>query len=474
MNGQADIGVWGLGTMGANLALNAAEHGFTVALGNRTAARAVELAAAHAREAFGPRLLPCADAAAFVAALQPPRRVLLMVPAGAAVEESLAALRPHLHGGDIVIDGGNSLWSDTRHRAAELSDQHIEYVGLGVSGGEEGARHGPSMMAGGDLPAFARLRPVLEAIAARTETGPCVALVGPDGAGHFAKMVHNGIEYADMQLIAETSDALRRGAGLSVDELAAVFEDWNRGPLESFLLELAAQVLRRRDERTGRPLVELVLDAAAQKGTGRWTVQAAGELGVAIPTVAAAVDARTLSADRAARQIAAAALAGPAPGAFGGARDGWIDVAQQALHAARVVTWAQGLQLVQAASHAHDWSIEIAELLRIWTGGCILRARMLTPMRVAFLAQPALGNLALAPEFRQVLADGQPAWRALIGAATRTGLPLPAYSASLAWYDTVRAAELPTNLIQAQRDAFGAHGFVRRDDPEGKAVHAAW
>ncbi len=397
-----------------------------------------------------------------------------MVPAGAPVDDSIAALRPHLHGGDIVIDGGNSLWSDTRARQAALAAQHIEYVGMGVSGGEEGARHGPSMMAGGSAPAWARLRPVLEAMAARTATGPCVTLVGPDGAGHFAKMVHNGIEYADMQLIAETADALRRGAGLSTDELAAVFEEWNRGPLESFLIELAAHVLRRRDERTGRPLVDLVLDAAAQKGTGRWTIEAGGELGVALPTIAAAVDARTLSADRAGRQLAAAQLAGPAPGAFGGARAGWIDVTRQALHAARIAAWAQGLQLLQAASHAHDWSLDLAELLRIWTGGCILRARMLTPMRAAFLAQPTLANLALAPEFQRVLAEAQPSWRALVAAGARTGMPLPACAASLAWYDTVRAAELPTYLIQSQRDAFGAHGFVRRDDPSGKPTHVEW
>ena len=472
---KADLGVWGLGTMGGNLALNAAEHGFMVALANRTPARGRELAAANAREPWGARLLPCDDAAAFVDALEPPRRVLLMVPAGAPVDETIAALSPLLHGGDILVDGGNSLWSDTRTRQAALREKHLAFVGMGVSGGEEGARHGPSMMAGGDAPAFARLRPVLEAMAAVTDTGPCVALLGPDGAGHFAKMVHNGIEYADMQLLAETWDVLHRGAGLPAADVARVFAEWNRGPLDSFLLELAARVLARRDERTGRPLVELVSDAAAQKGTGRWTVQAALELGVPVPTIAAAVDARTLSADREGRQAAATKLAGPGgPSPFAGSRDGWIDGARRALHAARVVAWAQGLHLLSAASHAHDWSVDTSEVLRIWTGGCILRARMLTPMRAAFREQPALPNLALAPEFARLLAEAQPAWRAVVAAGVGAGLPLPALSASLAWYDTVRAAELPTNLTQAQRDAFGAHGFVRTDDPEARPTHAAW
>jgi 6-phosphogluconate dehydrogenase len=472
---QADLGVWGLGTMGGNLALNAAEKGFTVALGNRTPARAAELAAKHARQPFGPRLLPCADAAAFIAALEPPRRVLLMVPAGAAVDESIELLAPLLHGGDILVDGGNSLWSDSRTRQAALRERHIAFVGMGVSGGEEGARHGPSMMAGGDLPAWARLQPVLERMAAVTDTGPCVALVGPDGAGHFAKMVHNGIEYADMQLLAETWDVLRRGAGLSTAEVAQLFAEWNRGPLESFLLELAARVLQTRDERSGGPLVEQVSDAAAQKGTGRWTVQAALELGVPVPTIAAAVDARTLSAERAARQQAAALLVGPGGASpFAAGRERWIEAARDALHAGRIAAWAQGLRLLAAASHAHEWSVDLAEVLRIWTGGCILRARMLTPMRAAFREQPLLANLALAPEFAGVLGRAQPAWREVVSAGARAGLPLPALSASLAWYDTVRAAELPTNLIQAQRDAFGAHGFVRRDDPAGRPTHASW
>jgi 6-phosphogluconate dehydrogenase len=474
MSELADLGVWGLGTMGGNLALNVAEHGFRVALGNRSPERARELAAKNAGQPFGPRLVPCADAAAFVAALEPPRRVVLMVPAGAPVDESIAVLLPHLHGGDILVDGGNSLWSDTRSREAALREKHIEFVGMGVSGGEEGARRGPSMMVGGDAPAWARLAPVLEPCAAQTATGPCVALVGPDGAGHFVKMVHNGIEYADMQLLAESMDALRRGAGLSAGEVAQVFAEWNGGPLESFLLELAAQVLRKQDERTGRPLVDLVSDAAAQKGTGRWTVEAAGALGVAVPTIAAAVDARTLSSDRAARQAAASALAGPPGGPFHGPRAEWIETVRHAFHAARIVAWAQGLQLVRAGSHAHDWSIETAELLRIWTGGCILRSRMLTPLRAAFVAEPALANVALAAPFAEILAKAQPRWRALVAAGAHTGLPLPGFSSALAWYDTVRAAELPTSLTQAQRDAFGAHGFVRRDDPGGKATHASW
>jgi len=476
VNGLADVGVWGLGTMGANLALNAAEHGFRVALGNRTPERAARLAATHAREPWGANLHACAGAADFVAALEPPRRVLLLVPAGAAVDESIEVLLPHLHGGDVLADGGNSLWSDTRRRQVGLRERRVAFVGLGVSGGEQGARRGPSLMGGGDPVAWARLEPVLEAIAARGAFGACFTRVGPDGAGHFAKMVHNGIEYADMQLLAESCDLLRRGLGLSAAQAADVFAEWNKGPLESFLLDLAARVLRRRDARTGRPLVDLVLDAAAQKGTGRWTVQVAGELSVPVPTLAAAVDARTLSADRAARQAAAARLSGPGGGSapLAEARDGWIEGVRQALTAGRLCAWAQGFQLLAAASHAHDWSLQPAELARIWTGGCILRARVLNAIRQAFLDQPGLSNLALAPEFARALAEAQLGWRAVVATGAQHGLPLPALSASLSWYDTVRAAELPTYLIQAQRDAFGAHRFVRRDDPEGKPTHAEW
>lgn len=475
MSRPADLGVFGLGTMGANLALNAASRGFRVALANRTPARAAELAGAHAGEPWGANLLPCADAAAFVAALEPPRRILLMVPAGAAVDETLAALLPHLHGGDVLVDGGNSLWSDTRRRQGELRERHVAFVGLGVSGGEEGARHGPALMGGGDAIAWARLEPVLEAIAARSDLGPCFTLVGPDGAGHFAKMVHNGIEYAEMQLLAEACDLLRRGLGLTAEQAADAFGEWNRGPLESFLLELAARVLRVRDARGGGPLVDQVLDAAAQKGTGRWTVQAALELSVPVPTIAAAVDARTLSSDRAARLVAAERLDGPGGRApLAEPRDGWVDGVRQAYAAARRCAWAQGFQLLAAASRAHDWSLEPAELARAWTAGCILRARLLREVRQAFLDQPHLSNLLLAPSFAAVLAEAQPSWRAVVTKGLAHGLPLPALSASLAWYDTVRAAELPTYLVQAQRDAFGAHGFVRRDDPQGGTVHADW
>ncbi len=467
---QADFGVWGLGVMGGNLALNVADHGFVVALWNRSPAKVDELLAAHS----GGNLLGCRSPQDFVAALEPPRRILLMVPAGPAVDASIETLAPLLHGGDILVDGGNSHFTDTRRREAVLRERRIAFVGCGISGGEEGARHGPSLMAGGDPVAYARLAPVLEAIAARATAGPCVALVGPDGAGHFVKMVHNGIEYGDMQLLAESYDLLRRGLGLRAAALAEVYEAWNRGPLESFLLELTARIFRVRDAATGRPLVEQVLDAASQKGTGRWTVQAALELGVPVPTLAAAVDARTISSDRAGRLAAAARLAGPPAEPLPGDEDAWIDAIHDALHASRLCAWAQGCRLVAGANAPHGWAIDCAELARIWSGGCIIRARLLDDVARAFRSDPGLANLALDPGVSATLQQCEPGWRRAVAAAAQRGIPAPAMAASLSWYDAMRSADLPQNLTQAQRDAFGAHTFVRRDAPGAGPVHADW
>jgi len=471
---QADLGVWGLGVMGANLALNVADHGFTVALWNRTADKTDALLAANR----GKPLLGCRAPQDFVAALEPPRRILLMVPAGAPVDESVATLAPLLTGGDILIDGGNSHFMDTRRREAALREKHLAFVGCGISGGEEGARHGPSLMPGGDAPSWARLAPILQAIAARGSGGqPCVAHIGPDGAGHFVKMVHNGIEYGLMQLIAEAYDLLRRGLSLSAPDIGDVFEAWNRGPLESFLVDLAARVLHVRDRKTGRPLVDLVLDAAKQKGTGRWTVQAALTLSVPVPTIAAAVDARTLSSDRAERQAAAGRFPAPPPALPGPAADNvdaWIDAIHDALHASVLCAWAQGLQMVTAANAPYGWAIDPAELARIWTGGCIIRARLLDEVREAARGPERMPNLVLDPRFAGRVQECTPRWRNVVAVAAQHGIPAPALSASLAWFDTLRSAELPTNLTQAQRDAFGAHTFVRRDAPDAGPVHADW
>ncbi|PYR57478.1 MAG: phosphogluconate dehydrogenase (NADP(+)-dependent, decarboxylating) [Acidobacteria bacterium] len=399
---------------------------------------------------------------------------MMMIPAGAPVDETIGKLTPLVDAGDILIDGGNSHFQDTRRREAALRQKNIHFVGCGVSGGEEGARHGPSLMPGGSDEAWNRIRDVLEAIAARTEAGPCVTHVGPDGAGHFVKMVHNGIEYGDMQLIAEIFDVLRRGLGLSTAEAADVFDAWNRGPLESFLVELTARVCRVPDPETKQPLVDVVQDKAGQKGTGRWTVEIALEQGVSIPTIAAALDARVLSSLKEQRVAASRTLSGPDP------RTGFRDMdraaaikdLQDALYAARVCAYAQGMALIAAGSSAFDWGVNLAEIGRIWKGGCIIRARLLDPVRRAFERQPALVNLLMDGTLGADVQRAEPGWRRTVAAAARSGIPVPALSASLGYFDSYRTARLPQNLTQAQRDAFGAHTYERVDRPG--YVHSQW
>ncbi len=456
---SSPIAVLGLGTMGRNLALNISDHGFHVALWNRSSEKAEELATE------SERFVACATLEDVVAELATPRCLLLMVPAGAPVDELIDKLRPLLEPDDLLIDGGNSYFEETQRRADSLSDAGIQYLGLGVSGGEDGARHGPSLMPGGTPAAYERVQPILEAIAARSESGPCVTYLGPDGAGHFVKMVHNGIEYADMQLIAETSDVLRRGLGLTAAQAADVFAGWNEGPLESYLVEITAKILRVT--QAGKPLVDRVLDQAGQKGTGRWTARVALELGVAVPTIAAAVDARVLSADRHERLAAAEILAEPDAETI----ELETDAVGEALLAARIIAYAQGMRLIQRASEVHDWSIDLAEVARIWKAGCIIRARLLDGLRRAWTEVPALSNLVLDHDLRERVPG---TLREVVGPALRAGIPMPAFSASLAWYDTVRTDRLPTSLIQAQRDAFGAHGYQRIDDPDGESVHTEW
>ena len=468
---RAQFGVLGMGVMGQNLALNVADRGFRVAVWDIEPKRFEDVRKKGAPES----LQGHAALEDFVGALERPRRILMMVTAGAPVDSVMARLEPLLQPGDIVIDGGNSWFQDTRRREAAWKLKGLNFLGMGVSGGEEGARHGPSLMPGGPADAYALVRPVLEAIAAKSEGSPCVTHVGPDGAGHFVKMVHNGIEYADMQLLAETYDLLRRGLGLSADALAELFAGWNQGIAESFLLETTLQVLRKKDPETGGPLVEQVLDKAGQKGTGKWTVQVALDLGVSVPSIAGALDARNLSSLKDERVAASRVLPAPAGEALSAEERaglaGWV---HDALYAARVATYAQGLRLIQAASREYKWNVSLAEMARIWRAGCIIRARLLTPLREAYSRHPDLSNLMLADNVAPVLEKMAPAWRKTVGVATRLGIPVPVFSASLAYFDSYRSAELPQNLTQAQRDAFGAHTYQRRDRPDAGFVHSDW
>jgi 6-phosphogluconate dehydrogenase len=466
----AQFGVAGMGVMGAALALNIADHGFRVTAWDRHSERIDEM---H-RKYGHPEVKGTASLEEFVQRLERPRRVLLMVTAGAAVDQMMERLFPLLSPGDVIMDAGNSWFLDTRRREELCKTKGLHFLGIGVSGGEEGARNGPSIMPGGPPEAYALVRPVLEAIAARAESGLCVTHVGPDGAGHFVKMVHNGIEYADMQLLAETYDVLRRGLGLGADALADLFSKWNEGIAESFLLETTLQVLRKKDAETGRPLVDLVLDKAGQKGTGKWTVQVALDLGVPVPSIASALDARNLSSMKDERVAASAKLKGPAEQLTPEEKAQLAAWAHDALYAARVVTYAQGMRLIQAASHEYKWNISLAEMARIWRGGCIIRAKLLTPLRESFEKQPALPNLVASDAFAPVLERQAPAWRRLVAVATKVGIPVPVFSASLAYLDSYRSPELPQNLTQAQRDAFGAHTYQRRDRPEAGFVHTEW
>jgi 6-phosphogluconate dehydrogenase len=468
--GGFQFGVAGMGVMGASLALNVADRGFKVAAWDRHPEKIDALHAKHGH----PELKGTGSLEEFVGMLERPRRILLMVTAGAAVDQVLDRLAPLLSPGDVVIDGGNSWFQETQRREKAWREKGLHFIGMGVSGGEEGARHGPSLMPGGPAEAYAVIRPVLEAIAARAESGLCVTHVGPDGAGHFVKMVHNGIEYADMQLLAETYDVLRRGLGLPADALADTFARWNEGIAESFLLETTLKVLRKKDPETGKPLVDLVLDKAGQKGTGKWTVQVSLDLGIPVPSIASALDARNLSAMKEERVAASARLPGPRGALTDEETANLASWAHDALYAARVVTYAQGMRLIQAASKEHHWSVSLAEMARIWRGGCIIRAKLLTPLREAFTQQPDLPNLVASDAFAPVLTKLAPAWRRMVGTATRLGIPVPVFSASLAYLDSYRSAELPQNLTQAQRDAFGAHTYQRRDRPEAGFIHSDW
>ncbi|MGH8824496.1 MAG: NADP-dependent phosphogluconate dehydrogenase [Jiangellaceae bacterium] len=462
----ARVGVVGLAVMGSNLARNFARHGHTVALYNRTQARTDDLVATHGTEGT---FVPAASLEAFTASLELPRRILIMVKAGAPTDATIDALVPHLGPGDIVVDGGNAHYEDTRRREAALRERGLHFVGAGISGGEEGALLGPSIMPGGSPESYAALGPLLEDIAAKVDGEPCCAYMGLDGAGHFVKMVHNGIEYADMQFIAEAYDLLR-GAGLEPARIAEVFTEWNTGDLDSFLIEITAEVLGHVDAATGRPFVDVIADAAEQKGTGRWTVQVALELGVPVNAIAEAVFARSTSGRTQLRETARTALSGPGGGPVDDVKR-LVDDTRAALWASKVVAYAQGLDQLRAASDAYGWGVDVATVAKIWRGGCIIRARLLERIRQAY-ANADLPTLLASPDIAEELGRSQDGWRRVVSLAATRGIPVPGFTAALAYYDTIRRDRLPAALVQGLRDFFGAHTY-RRVDREG-VYHTLW
>ena len=466
---KANFGMIGLAVMGRNLALNILDHGFSVAGFNREPSLT-----ARAVAESGDRLRATNSLEALVGALERPRKIMMMIKAGEPVDSVLGQLKPLLDEGDIIVYGGNSWYEDTRRREKEYAAAGLRFFGVGVSGGEDGARHGPSLMPGGDSDAYEQLRPIFEAIAAKTDSGACVTHVGPDGAGHFVKMVHNGIEYADMQFIAEAYHILSAIGGLTPDALSQVFTDWNRGPLESFLIEITAKLLSVRDDNGDGFLVDSVLDRAGQKGTGRWTAQVALSLGVPIPGIAAAIDARVLSSMKNERVRASKILHGPAIGACQGDIEELTQAVHDALYAAKVTAYAQGMSLIAEGSRKYGWSINLREMARIWKGGCIIRARFLDTIMKAYEHDALLDNLLLDEEMRLSIEKRQAALRKVICLAQQHGVPVPGLSASLAYFDSYRSARLPQNLTQAQRDAFGAHTYQRVDDPDGQFLHSNW
>ena len=466
----AKIGMIGLAVMGENLAMNIERNGYPIAVFNRDPAKVDDFVA----RAKGKQVIGTHSPEEFVKALERPRKAILLVKAGDPVDWTINQIKPYMEEGDIIIDGGNSYFQDTERREKELKAEGLNFIGSGVSGGEKGALWGPSLMPGGDRAAYEQIRPIWEAIAAKVDDGPCVTYIGPGGAGHFVKMVHNGIEYGDMQLIAEAYDMMRRILGMNATEMADVFDEWNRGDLESYLIEITAKILRVRDPETGRPLVDLVLDQAGQKGTGKWASQVALDLGIPIPTINAAIDSRNLSARKAERVEAARLIAGPARGEPAGDRAALVAALHDALYASKICSYAQGMSLLQAASREWGWGIDLGEVARIWKGGCIIRARFLGKIKEAYRRRPDLPNLLLDPEFNDYLQRAQDRWRWAVTTAMRSGIPAPGMSASVGYFDTYRNAELPLNLTQAQRDFFGAHTYVRADRPDEGPVHTEW
>ncbi|WP_186000743.1 NADP-dependent phosphogluconate dehydrogenase [Nocardia otitidiscaviarum] len=465
---RAQIGVTGLAVMGSNIARNFARNGYTVALHNRSVAKTDALLAAHGDEGDFVRTETIAE---FVAALERPRRVLIMVKAGDATDAVIAELADAMEPGDIIIDGGNALYTDTIRREQAMAARGLNFVGAGISGGEEGALNGPAIMPGGPKESYESLGPMLESIAAQVDGTPCCTHIGPDGSGHFVKMVHNGIEYADMQLIGEAYHLFRDALGFDAKQIADVFTDWNSGDLESYLVEITAEVLNQVDATTGKPLVDVIVDAAEQKGTGRWTVKSALDLGIPVTGIAEAVFARALSGSRAQRQAARGLAAGTlAERPTDTAR--FTEDIRQALYASKIVAYAQGFDQIAAGSAEYDWDLNPGDMATIWRGGCIIRARFLNRIKEAYEANPELPSLILDPYFRAAIETAIDSWRRVVSTATLLGIPVPAFASSLSYYDALRAERLPAALTQGQRDFFGAHTY-ERVDAEGK-FHTLW
>jgi len=463
------IAVVGLATMGMNLARNLARNGFGVSIYNRTTSRVDDFMKQYGAEgAFTPAHTP----QDLVAQLDKPRRILMMVKAGPPVDETIDHLAPHLEAGDILIDGGNSYFLDTVRRGKALEARGLRFIGTGVSGGEEGALLGPSIMPGGDRDAYEQVEPMLTEISAHVDGDPCCTYIGPGGAGHYVKMVHNGIEYADIQLIAEAYDLLTHALNLGAEDLSRIFSEWNKGDLESYLIQITSEVLAKRDRATGRPLVDVIVDEAEQKGTGKWASQSALDLGIPVTAITEAVFARSLSALKADRQLAARTLIGPNGGGKAPAPASLVDDVRSALYASKIVAYAQGFEEMQAASNENGWDLQLGAIARIWRGGCIIRARFLNRITDAYAAEGGIKNLLLVPYFRDAIASTQDAWRRVIGVAVERGIPVPAFSSSLAYYDAYRRERLPANLVQGLRDYFGAHTY-RRIDRAG-SFHTRW
>ncbi|MEI6430008.1 MAG: decarboxylating NADP(+)-dependent phosphogluconate dehydrogenase [Pseudanabaena sp. ELA607] len=466
------IGLIGLAVMGENLALNIERNGFPITVYNRSRDKTDKFMATRAA---GKQVHPTYNLKDFVASLVRPRKMIIMVKAGGPVDAVIDELKPLLEPGDIIIDGGNSLYTDTERRTIALEAVGLQFVGMGVSGGEEGALKGPSLMPGGQYAGYESLEPIVTKIAAQVDDGPCVTYVGKGSAGHYVKMVHNGIEYGDMQLIAEAYDLLKTALGLTAAELHEVFTAWRTTELSSFLIDITADIFKQIDDITGQPLVDLILDAAGQKGTGKWTVQSAFDLGVAIPTMIAAVTARVMSSYKAER-VAAAALLPSIAGkeGYSGDRQEFIDAVHDALYCSKICSYAQGMALLGKASAEFGYGLNLSEIARIWKGGCIIRAGFLDKIKLAYQRDPQLANLLIDEDFRQTILTKEAAWRKVVQVAAQLGIAIPAFSASLDYFDSYRRVQLPQNLTQAQRDYFGAHTYERIDRPRGEFFHTEW
>ncbi|MBT2677600.1 NADP-dependent phosphogluconate dehydrogenase [Bacillus sp. ISL-35] len=465
---KQQIGVIGLAVMGKNLAMNIESRGYSVSVYNRSREKTDEMLA----ETEGKNIHGTFSIEEFVQSLEKPRKILLMVKAGAATDATIEQLKPHLEKGDIIIDGGNTYFADTQRRNKELSELGLHFIGTGVSGGEEGALHGPSIMPGGQKEAYDLVAPIFQDIAAKVNGDACTTYIGPDGAGHYVKMVHNGIEYGDMQLIAESYFMLKHVLGLSAEELHEVFAEWNKGELDSYLIEITADIFTKKDDETGKPLVDVILDTAGQKGTGKWTSQSALDLGVPLPIITESVFARFISAMKQERVEASKVLSGPEAKPFDGDKKGFIESIRKALYLSKICSYAQGFAQMRAASEEYDWNLNYGEIAMIFRGGCIIRAQFLQKIKEAYDRDPELKNLLLDPYFKEITDSYQQSLREIISAAVLNGIPVPSFSAALSYFDSYRTETLPANLIQAQRDYFGAHTY-QRIDKEG-IFHTEW